>query len=941
MRSQALYFFFFVFTMVSCITQPPSPDSGERSQGDGMSVIRISVAFDPMTRSSVVSDEDAVRDVGIFAFANGALVAGAFYDCSSGIPDDMELNLPSGQSYRIYAVANAGFSECPEQEGDMKDFVISVESLSALQGCLPMVWKGSLDVIVGDYGLDIGLAPLAAKVQFSIDDRLIGGLEVTSVRLRQGALAVRPFAEGGSRAESPGEAADGDWASPEDLDMLNQGGGIFLYALENCQGTLLPGNEDPWGKVPDGLSEELAGLCTYIEVECRFHENEDYGSPQGAVMYRLYLGQDALTDFSVRRNSVQRISLVPTETGLEKLSWMIDTSDMYRYGGVVKGVFPEENFHEPDDFYVTEHVLFRYSLDETARNFWKGREYVVTGLSPDGTETVSFSGHEEMSPGVWECIGTCTKTGDFDVWLVDADGVKVTCLAEGGRVKMPALVIGDGGLYAGYDKVEPERRHPDLYINGEAMLIHAYLADDEGFNLNQGHGCDMSLLEPQVVSGALKESLTFSFRSGASGDGGPVMEICLSCPNDGRSPERNRLLSNALGAVSEEPYLCEKFTGLSAALPFRLLADDVTVSLEPASSLFPDCDAGSMYRIRNRSCLPLKVSGWRLVNADYEGNAADYEAAVERSEGKSGVRRIYASADGTYAGPLYVSFLPEVLCSFEEPAAVYVTDGETVCFPADDGGISLEDACDAVSSDRRVSPDGGFLYPRPVSVSHALYAEMLYGGSEMPEIHGSVDAAHENDAKIVRVDMCFDEDNRLVASASEDVALTVRVYGTLRSHIRTLKGNDWLFGIGTSCRYYKNEYGFDSGDVPVHLSESPAVVDASVVRDALEHIRTIEYYSRYDFEDRREVLKPYAFSMGVDFFPDEDVCLAVKFPDRLVYDYRNVDIDYGNHLSEPPSTWGHSCKDSPDGGAFKDEKVTMEFTVTSDVDTGITLITAR
>lgn len=927
--------------MISCITQPVSPEPEGEFQGSEMSVIRISVAFDRMTRSSVVSDEYAVRDVGIYAFAHGALVTGAFYDCSSGLPDDMELNLPSGQSYSIYAVANAGFSECPEQEGDMKDFAISVENFSALQGCLPMVWKGSLDVIVGDYGLDIGLVPLAAKVQFSIDDRLLGGLEVTSVRLRQGALSVRPFAEGDSRAEYPDEAADGDWASAEDLYVLNQGGSILLYALENCQGTLLPGNEDPWKKIPDGLSEELAGLCTYIEVGCRFHENTEYGSPQGVVRYRIFLGQDALTDFNVRRNSVQSISLVPTETGLEKLSWMIDASEMYRYGGVVEGAFHEENFHEPDDFYVTERVLFRYCLDETARSFWKGREYVVTGLSSEGKETVSFAGHKEMSPGVWECIGTCRSAGDFDVWLVDAAGVKVTCLAEGGRVKMPALVIGDGGQYAGYDKVEPERQHPDLYINGEAMLIHAYLADDEGFNLNQGHGCDMSLLEPQVVSGALKDSLTFSFRSGASGDGGPVMEICLSCPNDGRSPERNRLLSNALGAVSEESHLCEKFTGLSVALPFRLRADDVTVTLESASSLFPDCNTGSMYRVRNRSCLPFKVRGWRLLDADYDGNAADYEAAVERSDGKVVLGRICATAGRTYYSPLYVSCLPEVLCSFEEPAAVYVRDGETVCFPADDGGISVENACDAVFMDRKVSSDGSVMYPRPVSVSHVLSAVMLYEGSEILEIHGVAEADDEVDRKIVHIDMRFGEDNRLLASSSEEMTLKTRVHGTLRSHIRTLKGNDWLFGIGTSCRYYKNEYGFDSGYAAVALSDDPVVVDASVVHDAFEYIRTVEYWSRYDFEDRREVLKPYAFSMGVDFLPDEDVCLAVNFPDRLIYDYRNVDIDYGNHLSEPPSTWNHSCKDSPDGGVFKDEKVTMEFTVASDIDTGVTLITAR
>lgn len=937
MRRSLPCIFLYSFFVVSCIIQPVSSEYERKPQDEEMSVIRISVAFDPMTRSSVVSDEDAIRDVGIFSFDRGALVAGAFYDCSSGIPDDMELNLPSGRSYNIYVLANAGFVECPEDEEAMEEYVISVERLSELDGRLPMAWKGSLDVIIGDYGLNVDLVPLAAKVHFGMDDGLIGGLEVTSVRLKQGALAVRPFAGEGSRAECSGEVADGDWASADDLKTLNEGGSISLYALENCQGRLLAGNVDPWNKVPDSIPGELAAMCTYLEVKCRFPEKAEYGALQGDVTYRIYLGEDALADFNVRRNSVQRISLIPTEDGLGNVSWRVDTSDLYRYGGVVEGGFSDDNFHEADDFYVTERILFRYEFDDAARKFWSGRNYTLAGLDANGGQVVSFADYDEKESGVWECIGTCVRQGAFDVWLVDADGVRVVCLTEGCMVKMPSLVFGNGSRCVGDWKVLQRQMGPELRINGDASVHYAYLVDEDGCNINQGLGCDVSLLDAALHSGSLADCLKVAYAAGTCGDGGPAMKMSVSCSNDGRDAETNRVLCGVLGAGPEELELQERFTGLSAALPCKVTADDICIKVEQTPSSLSHLGTEYMYRVENKSCLPFHVKGWRRIQADYNGTASDYENASESAGGTVCLRKIYGSFMEDYDAPLYLSYMPETQCSFEDAAgAVY---GNSVCFPADDGGIRKSDAYNAVSADRMTAADGSFMYPRPVSLSHRLVAGMLYDCPNPPEFTG--DAVSDEGRRMITVDMHFDDEYGLVATASEDVSLNIRTYGVLKSHIRTLKGNDWFFGIGTSCKYYRHEHEFDSGNVSVELSDVPSVVDAYAVKNAFEYIRTIEYYSHYDSADRREVLKPYAFSLGVDFDVDDDICIAVSFPDEIVYDYQNINVQYESRESEPPSTWSHKCNDSPAGSVFLDEKVTMEFTVTSDVDTGITLITAR
>lgn len=932
-----LHFVFFAFTLVSCIIQPVSSECESGAQDGEMSVIRISVAFDPMTRSSVVSDEDAIHDVGIFSFERGAFVAGAFYECPSGIPDDMELNLPSGRSYNIYVLANAGMAGCPDDEDAMEEYAISLGSLSELDGRLPMAWKGSLDVIVGDYGLDVDLAPLVAKVRFGIDDRLIGGLEVISVRLRQGALVVRPFAGEGSRAEASGEVSDGDWASEADLKTLNEGGSISLYALENCQGRLLAGNVDPWDKVPDNIPGELASLCTYLEVKCSFPEKAEYGAFQGDVTYRIYLGEDAVADFNVRRNSVQKISLIPTEDGLGNVSWRVDTSGLCRYGGVVEGGFPDENFHKVDDFYLTERILFRYKFDDAARKFWSERDYTLAGLDANGRLLVSFTDYGEKDPGVWECIGTCMKQGAFDVWLVDADGVLVSRLTEGCMVKMPSLIFGNGSRYAGDLKVLQMQTRPELRINGDASVHYAYLVDENGCNINQSLGCDVAQLDAILHTGSLEDCLTVAYAAGTCGDGGPAMKMSVSCSNDGRDSVTNRMLCGVLGSGPKELELQERFTGLSAALSCEVTAYDISINVVQTPASLSYLGTEYMYRVENKSCLPFYVKGWRSIHADYNGSASDYENASETADGTMCLRKMYGSFMEDHDVPLYLSYMPETQCSFEDASgAVY---GNSVCFPADDGGIRKSDAYNAVSADRRTAADGSFMYPRPVSLSHSLVVGMLYDCPEPPEFTG--DVVSDDGRRMITVDMNFDDEYGLVATASEDVSLKIRTYGVLKSHIRTLKGSDWFFGIGTSCKYYRHEHEFDSGYVSVELSDMPSVVDAYVVKNAFEYIRTIEYYSHYDTVDRREVLKPYAFFLGVDLEVDDDICIAVSFPDEIVYDYQNINVRHENRVSEPPSTWSHKCNGSPAGSVFLDEEVTMGFTVTSGIDTGITLIAAR
>lgn len=171
--------------------------------------------------------------------------------------------------------------------------------------------------------------------------------------------------------------------------------------------------------------------------------------------------------------------------------------------------------------------------------------------------------------------------------------------------------------------------------------------------------------------------------------------------------------------------------------------------------------------------------------------------------------------------------------------------------------------------------------------------------------------------------MYINENYQLVAVASEPVILEIDVYGTLSSHIRTVSGNDVFLVIPPDIKYYKHEHEFSSGSCEYELSQNPTVVDCSAIKDVLDHIRTIEYYSVYDGISAREVLKPYKMTLNVDVFSMDAVPVAVSFPDKLSYDYKNINYTYG----EPPSTFNWKDKDSPDAEAFVDDMVHLGFRV--------------
>lgn len=305
-----------LLAMCGCARELCGPETG-----GGVQEVSFDVCVHDGTRSIISPDESALDDLCLVIYREGSLWDTRYFDDVS----DVSLVLDAGRTYDVYALANVGDVTAVQSEKDfLTDFCLTIDGVEDLDEHLPMASKCiPVTVIAGMPSVRMELVRLASKIRFTVSNDALKGLRVESVRLCQSALKVFPFngfGGVGSKVAAFAETADGDYASADDLEVLNAGGTVCFYTLENCQGVLLPGNLDPWLKVPESLGNE-AGLATYIEVGCRFDDTASY---DGTVLYRFYLGRDDCSDFNVVRNSDMKITLCLTEEGMERVSWKVE-----------------------------------------------------------------------------------------------------------------------------------------------------------------------------------------------------------------------------------------------------------------------------------------------------------------------------------------------------------------------------------------------------------------------------------------------------------------------------------------------------------------------------------------------------------------------------------------------------------------------------------------
>lgn len=663
MKLLRLAVFSLLFPLICCVqidqleivSDVKNDDEGELVE------VRFDIGKPHLLKSAVSPEEDAVENLNLYAFADGKLIAAEYY--SGDIKPSMKLFF--GQRYNLYAIANVGQQEAPVDEDEFLDACHCViDGIEDLGKSIPMAWS-KVDYVVANLGerVCIKLERLAAKLLFSVEKSALRGLEIDYVRLRQCSSVVWPFKSAeGSFVDDPGDVFDCDYASEADLSVLNAGGQVQFYMLENCQGMILSGNTDPWAKVPDNIAPK-SEVCTYLEVGCTFKDGYFYS---GTVTYRLYLGQDSVSDFNVKRNTVLNASLYLTDDALAQVSWRVEADVAVNEG--YAGGWLSRGRHGIDDLYVGEKFVYTVTLADEMMTHLNGDPknalLCVMGEDTQSKDVFRFGEFEQTDSFDGGCSfevqALCLKPASGTLCLMDNNGKLLTVLDDF-VVQKPRLRATETQPYGELMEVEPDVPLIAFQINDNYYHCDLYLVDNDGYNLNTNLGCgfDVSLFDLSVEVDMAADDVceALDFRIDENNGEGTFATFYGRCQNDGEDDERN---DNLLGYVTSGQVLDLRFVernfGIESTLESCLDYMPMTLTLvDNGWAGYADCQLSLL--VDNPSHLPVKVHCWQLNKARDTYNSIYRNEAVERY-GVDYARECYDYVCGDYSSgamPLYCS----------------------------------------------------------------------------------------------------------------------------------------------------------------------------------------------------------------------------------------------------------------------------------------------
>lgn len=618
------------FALTGCVAEVGLPEAEVHMQ-DGAVDVFLDITGGSSSKSSLSVDEYKVADLDVMIYRDGLL---EYSEYIPSIVPIMKVRLMEGYEYDIYVVANAGDLPGFAREDEFRESCLyAIDQITDLQGTMPMAWNRSgIRVREGMGTIMVQLERLAAKVSFSLDKYVLEGLEVTSARLCQCASVVRPFKDMGgmgSRALSREETIPGDMASKEDLSILNGGGTVVFYALENCQGILLPDNVSPAGKVPEEVGP-AADLCTYLEVAGIFG---DEAFLEGEVVYRFYLGLDSYSSFDVPGNSCIDVMLQLTGIGLHEVSWRVSADvsvrEGYAWGSVVRGL------HDVDDLYVGEKFRYQVEVSDEILSY-VGGDASVCRLWLDSEQGAMEFSELEGDGNVYTSDVACRKSATGRLYLLGPDGEKLATLSQSVNVRPPKIVFSEDRYTDDHAPVEGLAYMPECVINGSPVRVYLYLTDSYGRNLNssEAYGFDLDAFRFGVDGveehSELDGSFSSSFVKGNECSGGYVYELLLSCRNDGGDYAAACALAEAYSKGRVLDLLVNDIgNGLSGKFGIGIGIHPVTLTLvDNRWAGYHPTQLSVM--VENESELPLEILVCQMVDTDNDWSSSEMTTALRR-----------------------------------------------------------------------------------------------------------------------------------------------------------------------------------------------------------------------------------------------------------------------------------------------------------------------
>ena len=660
---------------------PDTPEIPVPSE-DSLSVCTFSISSADRTKSSIYPDENAINDINIYAYRDGKLVEHVF----KSNPATVSFELYKGYTYNFYAISNMGQIEMPSDESQVGSEVnLWIATIDDLEECIPMAWKTTGVSITGSQkAVNVKLERLAARIGFTLDASLVNGLKITSARICQSASVVRPFESGGSKITCEEESLDGDYATDLDLKNLNDGNTIYFYSLENVQDNLLPQNKDPWQKVPDALGSK-AELCTYIEAVGTFEEGFLF---KGSVTYRFYLGKDNTSDFSVIRNTDMSVTLTLTGEGLTEISWKVEP-DVEVQPGYVDG-YIDESLHPADDMYIGEKFWYYMDVHPDLVTYLGGDldRCSLKLVSSDGGSMKFDEYDNDSSRGVMYARGTCWSKGTGTIWLCDPSGNPVTEVSERFNIQKPRMVASFYSIVRYGDDDIACDEPPYAIVNGQNEVLHMYLVDNDGYNLNNDYLCGFDLTPFRFESNPYVESdydilgnVTVTMTPGKSESNGPAASYTISCKNDGKDPDINYELCRAVrGSRVISIDIDELNHGIYNVHTVDLDIQPITLTVVDNGWAKYHSTQASL-KVNNPSNMPLIIQAWQVNTSNSDWNAISRNEWLDDVNNNITINRVSYITSSYYGSslPLY-GYGTTIYSERNGDGDIYVSDGDQMVY---------------------------------------------------------------------------------------------------------------------------------------------------------------------------------------------------------------------------------------------------------------------
>ena len=300
MKRISIHTVFAVLLLASCSRE--RPETVFRTQDTGFCEIP--------TRSLLTAADIETKktSVTLAAYAGGKLAVSSHFQTSL---DALGLELDPSLTYTVYALVNMGdmTSSIPRSESDLASLTYRIPSYNEGAGSMaergmPMAGK----LTYPRQGTVIPVERLLAKVTARLSCEWEGAA-IRSVQVRNLNRTLRPFGDA---------AMEEDWDQQEFHAGTGTASGTFVfYVPENRQGTI-DGIRNSREKSPDGNDEVRvrSNRLTYLETTV-----EGTGTFVGSIVYRSYLGRNAVTDFDIQRNAWYDWILRFQEDGLQYDDW--------------------------------------------------------------------------------------------------------------------------------------------------------------------------------------------------------------------------------------------------------------------------------------------------------------------------------------------------------------------------------------------------------------------------------------------------------------------------------------------------------------------------------------------------------------------------------------------------------------------------------------------